>query len=199
MAWLGVLANMVVVPFVGFLVVPLGLLSSIIVLLGGGDYLPLGAFHQGILDGLTWLVSVLASIPGAEWHVASPSLFAIVGFYVCLAIVVMQRGQTMRWIGGCLVVLLMVWWAWSPGYFFERDTLRLTFLDVGQGDASLIELPDRQIILVDGGARYERWDMGLMVVGPYLWDRGIRRIDHVIATHPQLGSCGGARVDHRTF
>ena len=74
---------------------------------------------------------------------------------------------------------------------FENDTLRVTFLDVGQGDATVIELPGSDVILVDGGAAYERWDIGRMVVGPYLWDRGIRRLTHVIATHPQLDHVGG--------
>ncbi len=74
---------------------------------------------------------------------------------------------------------------------FEDDTLRVTFLDVGQGDATLLELPGGDTILVDGGVAYERWDVGRMVVGPYLWDRGIRRLTHVIATHPQLDHVGG--------
>ena len=69
--------------------------------------------------------------------------------------------------------------------------MRVTFLDVGQGDATLIELPGRQTILIDGGAAYERWDIGRMVVAPYLWDQGIRHVDHVVATHPQLDHVGG--------
>jgi len=69
--------------------------------------------------------------------------------------------------------------------------MRVTFLDVGQGDACLIELPDRQTILIDGGSRYDTFDLGRAVVAPYLWDRGITHLDHVIGTHPQLDHVGG--------
>lgn len=67
----------------------------------------------------------------------------------------------------------------------------MTFLDVGQGDSAVIELPDGTVTLIDGGATYERFDMGRSVVAPFLWNRGIRRIDHVIGTHPQLDHVGG--------
>jgi competence protein ComEC len=52
-------------------------------------------------------------------------------------------------------------------------------------------LPDGQTVLIDGGARYERFDMGRGVVAPFLWNRGIRHIDHVIGTHQQLDHVGG--------
>ena len=77
--------------------------------------------------------------------------------------------------------------------------LRVTFLDVGQGDATVLELPDGQTLLIDGGPAYRRLDMGRAVIGPYLWNRGIRRIDHVIATHPQWDHVGGLPWVLQTF
>lgn len=65
------------------------------------------------------------------------------------------------------------------------------FLDVAQGDSTVLELPGGKVVLIDGGATYERFDMGRGVVAPYLWNRGIKSIDHVIATHPQLDHVGG--------
>lgn len=55
----------------------------------------------------------------------------------------------------------------------------------------MIELSKGEVVLIDGGATYERFDMGRSVVAPFLWNRGIRTIDHVIATHPQLDHVGG--------
>lgn len=190
-AWLGLFANAVVVPLVGLFVVPLGLGASMIVLLGGFDQLPFGWVHQAIMDGLTSVVGGMAAIPGAEWHVASPSILAMAGFYLCLMIALLSRKRTFRVISVSVLVLCLLWWVWSPRHVFEDETLRVTFLDVGQGDATVLELPGGETILVDGGAAYERWDIGRMVVGPYLWDRGIRRLTHVIATHPQLDHVGG--------
>lgn len=190
-AWLGLFANAVVVPLVGMLVVPLGLGASMIVLLGGLEHLPFGWVHQEIMDGLASAVGMLAGIPGAEWHVASPSILSMAGFYLCLMMALLGRKRTVRVLSVSALVFCLLWWMWSPRYVFEDETLRVTFLDVGQGDATVIELPGGDTILVDGGAAYERWDIGRMVVGPYLWDRGIRRLTHVVATHPQLDHVGG--------
>ncbi len=190
-AWLGLFANAVVVPFVGMLVVPLGLGASLLVLFGGLEHLPFGWVHQELMNGLTSVVGMLAMIPGAEWHVASPSVLSIAGFYLCLAIAVRSRKKTVQGLSVSALIFCLVWWAWSPRHVFEDDALRVTFLDVGQGDATVLELPGGDTILVDGGVAYERWDIGRMVVGPYLWDRGIRRLTHVIATHPQLDHVGG--------
>ncbi len=190
-AWLGVVANMVVVPFVGLFVVPLGLLSSILALVVGLESLPFAWLTQPLLEGLSVLVRLLAHTPGAEWHVASPALLAIAAFYLCLLCAIHYRQPILRWGSLMVVIILVGWWMWSPRPIFEDHTLRVTFLDVGQGDATLLELPDGQTVLIDGGAAYERWDMGRMVVGPYLWDRGIQKIDHLVATHPQLDHVGG--------
>ena len=191
-AWFGIFANAVVVPFVGFLVVPLGLGASILVLLGGLEHVPFEWVHQTIITFLTDVVGRMAAIPGVRLHVASPSPFAIAGFYGCLLIVFLSQNLVSRWKRLSVLTVLtlcFVWWTWLPRHVGE-DKVRVTFLDVGQGDATVIELPDRTI-LVDGGVAYERWNIGRMVVAPYLWDQGIRRLDHVIATHPQLDHVGG--------
>ncbi len=190
-AWLGLFANAVVVPLVGLLVVPLGIAASLIVLLGGLDYVPLGWVQQEIIDGVTHVVGLLAQVPGARWHVASPSIFSMAGFYLCLMTALLSRKRMFQVLSVSALILCLSWWLWSPRQVFEEETLRVTFLDVGQGDATVLELPGGDTILVDGGAAYERWDMGRMVVGPYLWDRGIRGLTHVIATHPQLDHVGG--------
>jgi competence protein ComEC len=75
----------------------------------------------------------------------------------------------------------------------------VTFLDVGQGDATLLELPDGTTVLIDAGPAYRRLDMGRAVIGPYLWNQGIRRLDHVVATHPQWDHVGGLPWVLRTF
>lgn len=191
-AWLGLLANLLVVPFVGLLVVPVGLCSAFWFLAAGGDHLPAASLHQTLLGLLDGAVARLASVPGAEWHVASPSPPAVAAFYLLIAAA--GLGSVRRGVrAGCglAAVLLLGWWLWSPRPPFDQDLLRVTFLDVGQGDATVIELPGGQTVLIDGGAAYETLDMGRAVVAPFLWDRGIRRLDYVIGTHPQLDHVGG--------
>lgn len=203
-AWLGLGANLIVVPLAGFAVVPVGLGSAVWLLLTGGEALPLAWINRGLLDLMVRVVDSMALVPGAEWRVSSPTIPAIACFYVLLYAAAFSACRL--WLRqGCLLgaALLLGWWVWSPRGVPDGDTLRVSFLDVGQGDACLLELPDGQTILIDGGTRSDTVDMGRTVVGPYLWDRGIRRLDHVIGTHPQLDHIGGlpsiirsVRVDH---
>jgi len=198
--WLGLLANMIIVPLVGMLMIPLGLLSGVIALVGGGDSLPLASVNQWVFDLLGQVVMGLSRIPGAAWYVASPSLSSMIVFWgMLVGLVVMWHRPPIRW--GCVTLLfaILLWWGWSPRTGWEPGTLRVMFLDVGQGDATVLELPDGQTVLIDAGPAYRRLDMGRAVIGPYLWNRGIRRLDHVIATHPQWDHVGGLPWVLRTF
>jgi len=138
------------------------------------------------------VIRLISMVSGGEWHVAAPSVFTMVLFYAGLSLL-WQRvgGVAFRWTVSTGVLLVLLWWAWSPRMFLDGDHFRVTFLDVGQGDSAVIELPDGQVVLIDGGATYERFDMGRAVVAPFLWNRGIRTIDQVIGTHPQLDHVGG--------
>ena len=186
------ISNLLIVPFVGFLVIPLGWLSVVWVLMTGAEVLPLAFLHQTIADMLVNIVTVLATFPGAEWHVASPAILTIVLFYGLLLTAALCPTRSKIQMSCAIgVFAILIWWAWSPRWDMERDAVRITFLDVGQGDATVIEFPEGQTVLIDGGPAYRRLDMGQAVIGPYLWDRGIRRIDHVIATHPQWDHVGG--------
>jgi competence protein ComEC len=82
-----------------------------------------------------------------------------------------------------------------------RDgTLRVVFLDVGQGDSTLIELPDHRFILVDaGGLAGTGFDIGERVVTPSLLALGARWIDTLILTHGDPDHIGGAPAVLRHF
>src|SRR5262249_36114871 len=69
----------------------------------------------------------------------------------------------------------------------QPGVLELTALDVGQGDALLVITPDGHTLLVDGGGQLgpsrSAFDFGEDVVAPYLWQRGITRLDAIALTH----------------
>ena len=68
----------------------------------------------------------------------------------------------------------------------DNGTLTVTFIDVGQGDCTLIELPDSSTMLIDGGTS----DYGETVMKA-LQSRSIRKIDYMIGTHPHADHIGG--------
>jgi competence protein ComEC len=78
------------------------------------------------------------------------------------------------------------------------NVLELTAIDVGQGDSLLVTFPAGARMLVDGGGvlqfgrqRHSNFDTGEDVVSPYLWSRGIKRLDIVVATHAHEDHSGG--------
>jgi competence protein ComEC len=73
-----------------------------------------------------------------------------------------------------------------------RDDLRVTFLDVGQGDAAIVEGPRGFVALVDGGGRYDdSFNTGARIVEPILRARGIVALDLVILSHPHPDHMNG--------
>ena len=80
--------------------------------------------------------------------------------------------------------------------------MELTALDCGQGDALFMVLPDRTTMLIDAGRgrargasegafQGRRWDAGEDIVSPYLWSRGIKRIDVLVLSHAHEDHLGG--------
>jgi len=73
--------------------------------------------------------------------------------------------------------------------------LEVTFLDVGQGDSIFISTSGGKNILIDGGKRalppYSHFDAGKEVVLPFLKNKGVKKIDTLIATHPDGDHIGG--------
>jgi len=88
---------------------------------------------------------------------------------------------------------------WAEALTRPDGLLRLTFLDVGQGDAAVAQLPDGTTIVIDGGARSRRFDYGESVVTPYLLSAGDTRVEGVVMTHPDNDHSGGLAYLVRTL
>jgi competence protein ComEC len=190
--WMGTITNLIAVPYTGLILVPLGLLSALWTIITGVESLIFGSALEQLfglmVSGLQWC----ARFPGGEWNVAAPSIPVMALFYCGLLVSSLQAmPRRVRLAGAGLAMLLIGWWLSPPVSQADGDRWRVTFLDVGQGDSAVVELPDGQTVLIDGGARYERFDMGKNVVAPFLWSRRIHHLTHVVGTHQQLDHVGG--------
>jgi competence protein ComEC len=77
---------------------------------------------------------------------------------------------------------------------------RVTFLDVGQGDCSLVRTGSGRSVLIDGGGtRDNRFDVGRRIVAPFLWDQGIGTLDLVVLSHPHPDHMNGLLSVLRSF
>jgi competence protein ComEC len=182
----GFFTNLFIVPWVGFLIVPLSLTASIFSFL----LAPLATFLININSFITLMLlrvlAFFASLPFASLFVSTPTLFEIILFYLLLFLSVhlkKRRSARYLFLGICVVSALDLAF-WNLKDSFQRD-LRLSFIDVGHGDSILIEFPHGKRMLIDGGGLYDdRFDTGKNVIAPFLWSKKIRRIDTLVLTHP---------------
>ena len=77
---------------------------------------------------------------------------------------------------------------------FSGDTLRVNYIDVGQGDSIFIQLPNKETMLIDAGEAYKSEN-----VINYLNNLDIKRIDYVVGTHPHTDHIGGLESVINTF
>ena len=191
---IGPAANLVLEPLIcfwslgfGFLACPFVFLypalASFLLKIGG-----VGLFiaNKSLFDGFPW----------ANLWLPTPSPWLIVLYYVSLLVLIhadRDRKVIQRMAGGCFAAVLFFFWM-PPAEIvkgFIHDS-RITVIDVGQGSANLLELPGGKRVMIDcGGASSPRFNAGVQVVGPFLWRKGIRRIDAIIITHPDSDHYNG--------
>ncbi len=145
---------------------------------------------RGLIDS----AMVVDAAPWLTWRVPSPSLILMTAYYVLLLVWVFLFRRA--WIA-VIVAAVFVWIVVSPPTLsrtFGDGRLHLTLLDVGQGDAMLVTLPNGRTLLVDSGGASIRgdFDIGDRVIGPALRARGLARLDYLAVTHGDPDHIGGA-------
>ncbi len=154
----GVLVNLVLIPISVFLQTPAILLASI------GLYKPAAAF-AGALESLC---EALGDWLGGLWWFSPPHALQVVGLIVAFTFFAHKH----RLNAALLSALLFV-----PGYFGELEGVKITVLPVGQGDSSVFEFPNGQVMVIDGGPREE-------YLLRFLRQRHIKKIDIMVLSHP---------------
>jgi competence protein ComEC len=193
----GILANAVAIPLLGSAAVILGLLAAGFVFLHSSVAMLL-VLCAGVVTRLgIWSVESIATFPYSTLQTVTPNLFelgVLYGLVACFFFrsTVRHFSSPFRYLPHLLLSVLLidiVGWSWQR--HFDQE-LRVTFLDVGQGDAAVVELPGSQVMVIDGGGfASEDFDSGEALIAPFLWSRKIGRVDILVLSHPQLDHYGG--------
>ncbi len=179
----------VILGFIGFLLAPLLLLPSEIIY----------TFSGFLIKLMQFINYLLFNIPGGYFWVATPSIIAICLYYIGLMLWSSGFSKQPTWAsplkekGGIVGISLMgifilsvIW----PAQWINRQHTEIAFVDVGQGDCTLIKSPQGKFILIDGGGSRVS-DVGKRKILPYLRYRGINEIYMIINTHPDVDHLQG--------
>ena len=204
----------------GFIVGPFAVgLVSLIVAVGmasicvGFIWLPLAKLlallNHAIISIFLWLIGIF----GQTWGIVklTPPTFGLFVLYIAFFFGITHWRYVYRhWRVASLIGLSIVAiWIWDAAFHEKGRLLEVVTLDVGQGDAAFVRFPDNRTLLIDGGIqrtyyddkkqRQVDYDVGKRVIEPYLDFRGVRRLDMVVLTHPDLDHGGGLGHILRNF
>ncbi|MEO6279713.1 DNA internalization-related competence protein ComEC/Rec2 [Roseateles sp.] len=176
----GLLANLIAIPVIGFLITPLALL--------GGVAAPLWALAAWLTQALMAWLKLLTVLPWAVfWLPAAPlwsQLLALLG----AALIVMRLPWRLR-LAGLAMTLPLLWPAVPrpPAGEFE-----LLAPDIGQGNAVLVRTEGHALLFDTGPVYAPGADAGERVLLPLLRSLGVRRLDMLMLSHRDIDHVGGA-------
>ncbi len=172
---LTIVFNMIFIPLVSYLIFPLGLITFFLY--------PLDNIYMFFINLLEGLSSIFQNINFLSFVIAKPNIFVILIYYIILFLSIKRNRKL-------LIIYFIVLLININIKYFIRDA-SVTFLDVGQGDSSIIILPFGKTILIDTGGLYlSRYNISKNKTVPYLNSLGISKIDLLILTHGDYDHIG---------
>jgi competence protein ComEC len=192
----GLVLNLLAVPWVSLAIVPLALFGSALLLLGADalaqPVLLLGAWSMDLL----WrLLKAAAELPGSQLFLAEPGTLALLLALLACAWLLLPRGMPGRPLALLLLAPLLLPRLPAP----VPGTAELHVLDVGQGQAVLVRTHGHALLVDAGPAFGAGLDMGEAAVVPALRALGVRRLDRLLLSHADNDHAGGADSVRRAF
>jgi competence protein ComEC len=177
------------------LLTSIALLSGFLVLLAAPVCWPLAALSgwvtQGSLAGCEALVRFSSTWPFAYTYLGNVTIWWLWVFYISLLAFLLLEPLRQHWRWGMLTGLAWLCIGLGSVAFHQPPTeFRCTFLAVGHGGCTVLETPDGRTCLYDAGA-IAGPDVTRRQIAPFLWERGIRRIDEILLSHADLDHFNG--------
>jgi competence protein ComEC len=183
-----ILSNIIVIPLLGIILV-LGLAMFFIGIIFMLVANLIGMINFYAIAALLTSVSFFANFPYAYIYLPAISIPFMSSYYICIWMISKHKKiGTPKVIIGVLVLINI--FLWVEVIKTSSNIMKVTFLDVGQGDAIFLEFPKGGNMLIDGGpGGYS--DAGKRIILPFLRSKGINKLDVVIITHHHFDHYGG--------
>ncbi|WP_268748997.1 DNA internalization-related competence protein ComEC/Rec2 [Candidatus Magnetobacterium casense] len=173
-----VLANMLVVPYTGFVIMPLVLCSSVVFALSG-RFILVDIINRTTLIMLEF-IGAMADLPFASISVGAFAPVFLVLIYLSVFLCYRIRDKRIACVPMLTVAALLA----GQFVFTARGEMQVAFIDVGDGDAAVVETPAGRVVVIDTGRT------GREVEG-YLRHRGKGEIDAIVLSHGDNDHAGG--------
>ena len=198
---IGIFANLIAVPLMGFAAVILGFISCLGSFFNQSAALIILKLADISINVSLWIVDLFAEIPYASVFTTTPTITEAILFYLLIICVVEFNKARLFQYGIAVVMLCFIvdYSFWHYG-LNHNPNLKVTFISVGQGDSALVEFPYGKRMLIDGGGFYkEDFDVGERIIAPFLWKNKIKKIDYLILSHPQTDHMKGLNFIAKRF
>lgn len=155
---------------------------------------------KAAVSALVFLSHLLDRCAFLSFRIPTPHQAVLGGYYLFLFLLLLPLKKK-KWKGAVAaaffaIFVLLVSHPFPP---VSKD-LKVTFIDVGQGDSILVEFPGKKKMLVDGGGlAFGDYPIGERVVSPFLWRKGIKTVDFMVLTHAHPDHMNGLLEVARNF
>jgi competence protein ComEC len=198
-------ANMAVLPLTSLLM-PTSMLAVMVSYVSGWLAAPLVLAARCALEAILLTVHWSGGAQLTDVRVAMPALELVALFAAAYVVALLLARRHRALTAVSLAVLALAAWgiyAHPRPFAFRAHTLEITAIDIGQGDSFLLVTPNGHTLLLDSGGllsmSHSELDIGEDVVSPYLWQRGVRRLDAAAFSHGHSDHMGGMTAILRNF
>ncbi len=178
----GLITNLAAVPLIGLVAIPLGLGGALLTTVWPPAAGALFFICAQTVRGLEAMVDWALHLPGMGGWTLHLSPVQTGGVFLLVGLLLLPLSRLMKRPGTLILLAASGLLLTDP--FSASGNLRVIALSVGQGDATLLSLPDGRHFLIDGGGlRSDTFDVGERLVAPALGRLGVHELEAVILTH----------------
>ncbi len=170
--------------------------------------------YELLLKLLIQIAKACSNLPLSKIYISTPKIFFIILYYIFILFInymfslyikqnkriteiklvcfIKKLISNKRIIRNFILIIIIALILYNSFNLIPKD-LEIYFIDVGQGDSTLIITPHNKKILIDGGGNNnsDGYDVGESILLPYLLDRGITKLDYIIISHMDTDHVGG--------
>ena len=189
-SWISFIANLIAIPSIGFLILPLSLLGSLLSLVSAVLGKNILIFVEKLLELLWRLLSFFSEIPFTQYYAYLSNRWILASSIIGILLILAPRGTPTRCLG--FIWLLPLFFGESQGPQYGDIWIHL--LDVGQGLASVVRTQHHVLIYDTGPRLSSSFDAGKLVLLPFLQTIGVHKVNLMVISHGDNDHSGGATI-----